>query len=91
MNYTIDLINSWAYKLAYRAMQISGATEEELQNYLKAVVDKQNGVIKADDTLATPIKILGITFKSLQSAINTGIIIIAIVGGIILYKRYSKR
>jgi hypothetical protein len=88
MNYTIDLINSFAVRFTYRVMSIiPGITNDQLQAFLKAEVDKQNGVDQTDTDTAVPITIFGIKFKDAGSVIKTGIIIIALFVGIALYKR----
>jgi hypothetical protein len=91
MNYTIDLLNSWADKLVIRLLVMANTKQETIDKVLKAMVDKQNGVTSADQTLSVPVTILGINFKDAGTAIKTGLVIFALVTAVILYKRYSKR
>lgn len=91
MNYTLDQVNSFAAKLTYRIMQMSGISEENLQKYLKAVVDKQNGIAAADEDLNIPINIFGINFKNIGQAVSTGIIIVVVIIGIVAYKKMRSR
>lgn len=51
MNYTIDLVNNWAQKLTYRIMQISGASEQALSNYVKEVAKIKDNKYEADKTI----------------------------------------
>jgi hypothetical protein len=55
MNYTIDLLNSWAQKLTYRIMKISGVSDAELQKYVKAVVDQKQQQITSDASLSSKV------------------------------------
>jgi hypothetical protein len=91
MNYTIDLVNSWADKLVIRLLVLANTEQETIDKVIKGMIDKQNGVTVSDQSLSVPVKIFGINFKDAGTAIKTGLIIFAIITAIILYKRYSKR
>ncbi len=91
MNYTIDLVNSWAEKMTYRLMVMIGVSADDQQKYLKACVDKQNGVTAADETLAVPFDFLGFHFKDIGTAIKYGIFIAGGVLVFVLYKKYSRK
>ena len=90
MNYTIDMVNSFAEKLTYRIMVMAGVSQENLDKYLKAVIEKEKGISNADEKLDVPITVFGITFANVGKAIQTGLVIIVVVVGIILYRRYKK-
>jgi hypothetical protein len=87
MLYTIDQVNAWADKLTYRLMVMIGVSDENLQNYLKAVVDKQSGVVAADTALQPPVTILGIQFKNIGQIIKTILVIVVLIIGYRLFKK----
>ena len=87
MNYSIDLLTSFADKLTIRLMQLANVKQESIDKVLKAFIDKQNGIVDADKQLDVPITILGITFKNLRSAIFT---VAVIIGLFLLYKVYRS-
>jgi len=91
MNYTIDLVTSWAEKLTYRIMQLSGVSEENLQKYLQAVVNKQNGIKTADETLKVPVTVLGVTFKDAASLIKIAVVVALVFAGYRAYKMYKRK
>jgi hypothetical protein len=88
VNYTVDQLTSWADKLTYRLMVMIGVPDENLQAYLKAVVDRQNGVAEADQALQPPVTILGIQFKNIGSVIKTVLVIVILI---ILYRVFRKQ
>lgn len=52
MGNLFDLLNTWSQKLTYRILSMSGASETAKENYLKAVQDKNNDIVKADEELS---------------------------------------
>lgn len=52
MNRLIDLIKTWSYKLSYRIMRISGASDEALNRYLVMVGQQKESDAAADEELA---------------------------------------
>jgi hypothetical protein len=90
MNYTIDMINSWADKLVIRLLVMVNTKQETIDKVLKAMIDKQNGVKSADESLSVPVTIFGITFKDAATAVKIGFVLFLVIAGIIIYKRNSK-
>lgn len=88
MLYTLDQVNAWADRLTYRLMVMINVPDENLQKYLKAVIDRQNGVAEADQELSPPVTILGMQFKNIGSVITTVLIIVVLI---ILYKVFRKQ
>ena len=92
MNYTIDMVTAWADKLTYRICVLSGMSDEQLQNVLKAFVDKQNGVTAADDALQPSLNLFGIKFKNIGDAVlKIGLGVVAVIVAWYLYKRDKRR
>jgi hypothetical protein len=90
MNYTIDMINSWADKLVIRLLVMANTKQETIDKVLKAMIDKQNGVKIADDSLSVPVTIFGITFKDAATVVKIGLVLFVVIAGVIIYKRNSK-
>lgn len=88
MLYTLDQVNAWADRLTYRLMVMINVPDENLQKYLKAVIDRQNGVAEADQELSPPVTILGMQFKNIGSVITTVLIIVVLI---ILYNVFRKQ
>lgn len=54
-NGTIDVTTTLAQKLTYRILQISGASQQALDNYLQACKEKNDARIKADKELSNKV------------------------------------
>jgi hypothetical protein len=91
MNYTIDQVNAWADKLVIRLLIMANTKQETIDKVLKAMIDKQNGINIADESLSVPVTIFGITFKDAATAVKTGFIVIGVIIAFVLYKKYSRR
>ena len=78
MNWTIDLINSWADKFTYRILQLTGATDDQLAAFVQGITAKQNQTATADTSFNDNLNIAEI----LKYA--------AVVGGLFLVYRIYK-
>jgi len=62
MNRLIDYLNHYAERFTYRVMKIIGVPDESLEKYLKAVEERDEKQIDADDRLRTKAPIIKILF-----------------------------
>lgn len=62
MNKLFDLIERYWQKFAFRALQMSGASQQALDNYLSAVRDKQEERIQTDKELSGKLPWLKLLF-----------------------------
>lgn len=80
MNNTIDIISAWAYKLTYRILQLSGASQVSLDNYVKGVKGRNSELHEADRDLSA--KLPGVKILT---------VLIIILGTVIVYRLIQKR
>jgi hypothetical protein len=74
MNNILDLVNSWAQRLTYRVLQMSGASDVALSNYKTAIESKNSDIIQFDDELKNKVPWIQILIIG-----GTGIIIFLIL------------
>lgn len=83
MNFGYNLLTAWAQKIAYRCLQIAGATDEQLSAYVQACVAKKENLITADSTLGVK---LGIA-----NYIKWGLFLFALFLAYRLYILYKRK
>lgn len=87
MNKLLDLVNSWSYKLTYRILKMSGASDEALENYKKAIEEQKEDILEADKEFSK--KLLTANVIKWALIVVAGIIALKILDKNIKFRSYS--